>query len=72
MRVREREERRGQLLGVRQSGLSDLKFARLTRDRELIATARAWAQQLVDAEDSVVEPLRREAERLDENRRGFA
>jgi ATP-dependent DNA helicase RecG len=62
----------GQLLGVRQSGYSDLKFARLARDRHLIARARAWADELVDAENAVVEPLRREAERLDEDRRGFA
>jgi len=62
----------GQLLGVRQSGYSDLKFARLARDRRLIAKARAWAGQLVEAEDSVVEPLRDEARRLDENHRGFA
>jgi ATP-dependent DNA helicase RecG len=62
----------GQLLGVRQSGLSDLKFARLTRDRRLIADARTWAEKLVDVEDSIVEPLRREAERFDEDHRGFA
>jgi len=62
----------GQLLGTRQSGYTDLKFARLTRDRDLIARARRWAEALVDAEDSVCEPLRREAERLDENNRGFA
>ena len=62
----------GQLLGVRQSGYSDLKFARLARDRRLIAKARTWSEQLVDAEGSIVEPLRREAERLDEDRRGFA
>ena len=62
----------GQLLGVRQSGYSDLKFARLARDRRLIAKARAWSETLVDAEGSIVEPLRREAERLDEDNRGFA
>ena len=62
----------GQLLGVRQSGYSDLKFARLARDRRLIAQARAWSEELVDAEAEIVEPLRREAERLDEDRRGFA
>ena len=62
----------GQLLGVRQSGYSDLKFARLARDRRLIAKARAWSEELVDAEAEIVEPLRREAERLDEDRRGFA
>jgi ATP-dependent DNA helicase RecG len=62
----------GQLLGTRQSGLTDLKFARLTRDRELIARARAWAQALADEEGPVVEPLRRQAERRDEDNRGFA
>jgi ATP-dependent DNA helicase RecG len=61
----------GQLLGVRQSGLSDLKFARLARDRELIARARAWAEQLVDGDADVLGPLAREAERV-EDRRGFA
>jgi ATP-dependent DNA helicase RecG len=62
----------GQLLGTRQSGLTDLKFARLTRDRELIARARAWAQALADEGGPAVEPLRRQAERLDEGNRGFA
>jgi ATP-dependent DNA helicase RecG len=62
----------GQLLGVRQSGYSDLRFARLLRDRDLIVKARAWAERLADAEGAVVDPLRREAERLDEDRRGFA
>ena len=62
----------GQLLGVRQSGYSDLKFARLARDRRLIAKARGWAEELVDADDSIVEPLRREGGRLDEDHRGFA
>ena len=62
----------GQLLGTRQSGLSDLKFARLTRDRDLIARARAWAQALAGEEGPIVEPLRRRAEELDEDNRGFA
>jgi ATP-dependent DNA helicase RecG len=62
----------GQLLGTRQSGLSDLKFARLTRDRELIARARKLAEAVADDEDDVVGPLRLEAERLDEDHRGFA
>ena len=61
----------GQLLGVRQSGLSDLKFARLVRDRELIAQARTWAEQLVDEDPAILEPLGREADRL-EDHRGFA
>jgi ATP-dependent DNA helicase RecG len=61
----------GQLLGVRQSGLSDLKFARLLRDRELIAKARAWAERLMDEDPAVLDPLGREAERVEDNR-GFA
>jgi ATP-dependent DNA helicase RecG len=64
--------REGQLLGVRQSGYSDLRFARLTRDRELIAKARAWAEQLDDADEATLAPLRAEAGRLDEDHRGFA
>ena len=63
----------GQLLGTRQSGLPDLKFASLTRDRELVEKAKTWARRLVDdGEDDAVQPLRREAERLNEDHRGFA
>jgi ATP-dependent DNA helicase RecG len=62
----------GQLLGTRQSGLSDLRFTRLTRDRDLISRARRWAHELADEEGPVLEPLRRQAERLDEDHRGFA
>ncbi|MEO8290497.1 MAG: ATP-dependent DNA helicase RecG [Gaiellaceae bacterium] len=60
----------GQLLGTRQSGLPDLKFARLSRDRELIAKARSWAAELVEEEG----PLLDEVERLfaDADHRGFA
>jgi ATP-dependent DNA helicase RecG len=67
--------REGQLLGVRQSGYSDLKFARLTRDRELIAKARGWAEKLDEADEAdeaTLAPLRAEAVRIDENHRGFA
>jgi ATP-dependent DNA helicase RecG len=39
----------GQLLGTRQSGLSDLKFARLRIDRPLLERARAAAAELDDA-----------------------
>ncbi len=35
----------GQLLGTRQSGLSDLRFARLTRDRALLERARAGGRR---------------------------
>ena len=36
----------GQLLGARQAGLSDLRFARITKDRELLEAAREAAQAL--------------------------
>jgi ATP-dependent DNA helicase RecG len=62
----------GQLLGVRQSGLPDLKFASLTRDRRLVEKAREWAKRLTDDRDEIVDPIRRQAERLRENHRGFA
>jgi ATP-dependent DNA helicase RecG len=64
----------GQLLGSRQSGLTDLKFARLLRDQRLIVRARGWATELVDEDPEILAPLRGEAERMtvDEDHRGFA
>lgn len=50
----------GQLFGTRQSGLTDLKFAHLRRDRPLLERARALADELAAAEG----PLRDEVERL--------
>jgi ATP-dependent DNA helicase RecG len=38
----------GELLGRRQSGLSDLRFAHIRRDRPLLELARACAAELVD------------------------
>jgi ATP-dependent DNA helicase RecG len=61
----------GQLLGTRQSGLPDLKFASLTRDRKLIAKARMWAERLLDEDGEILYPLGRKAERI-ANHRGFA
>ncbi|MGH3024106.1 MAG: ATP-dependent DNA helicase RecG [Gaiellaceae bacterium] len=61
----------GQLLGTRQSGLSDLRFASLLRDRHLIVKARKWAERLLDGDPLLAEPLSREAERI-ANNRGFA
>jgi ATP-dependent DNA helicase RecG len=60
----------GQLLGTRQSGLPDLRFASLTRDRGLLVRARRWAAELVDEEG----PLADEVDRLfaDADHRGFA
>jgi ATP-dependent DNA helicase RecG len=45
----------GQLLGARQSGLSDLRFARITRDRKLLEAARAAAGELRD--EGLLAPL---------------
>jgi ATP-dependent DNA helicase RecG len=50
----------GQLLGTRQSGLSDLRFTRLRADRALIERARALARDLA-GEDG---PWQDEADRL--------
>jgi ATP-dependent DNA helicase RecG len=58
----------GQLLGTRQSGLPDLRFASLTRDRKLIDKAKRWAAELIDTDG----PLLDEAERIHEDHRGFA
>jgi ATP-dependent DNA helicase RecG len=38
----------GQLLGTRQSGLTDLRFAHLRKDRPLLERVRALAHELVD------------------------
>jgi ATP-dependent DNA helicase RecG len=51
----------GQLLGTRQSGLTDLKFAHLRRDRPLLERARELADELVDVEG----PLRDAASHVD-------
>jgi ATP-dependent DNA helicase RecG len=50
----------GQLLGVRQAGLSDLRFTRLRADRALLERARGAAQALVDHSG----PLNDEVDRL--------
>jgi ATP-dependent DNA helicase RecG len=50
----------GQLLGTRQSGLSDLRFTRLRADRPLLERARRAAEQLLDYEG----PLDDEVERM--------
>ncbi len=64
----------GELLGTRQSGLPDLRFASLTRDRELIARAKRWAGALLDADPALLGPLDDEIERMlgDADRRGLA
>jgi ATP-dependent DNA helicase RecG len=50
----------GQLLGTRQSGLTDLKFAHLRTDRPLLERARELADELVDVDG----PLRDEVDHV--------
>jgi ATP-dependent DNA helicase RecG len=50
----------GQLLGTRQSGLSDFRFTRLRADRDLLEQARELAEELVDYEG----PLNDEVEKF--------
>jgi ATP-dependent DNA helicase RecG len=60
--------REGQLLGTRQSGWSDLRFARLRADRDLLERARSLAAELRN-EDG---PWHDEAERLLTDHSGLA
>jgi ATP-dependent DNA helicase RecG len=50
----------GQLLGTRQSGLTEFRFAKLRADRDLLERARELAEELVDYDG----PLNDEVERL--------
>ncbi|MHB9112656.1 MAG: ATP-dependent DNA helicase RecG [Thermoleophilia bacterium] len=58
----------GQLFGARQSGLPDLRLARLTRDQEVLKLAREKASELVEADPELKRPenalLRDEVERV--------
>jgi ATP-dependent DNA helicase RecG len=58
----------GQLFGTRQSGLPDLKLARLTRDQELLGLARQKAMELIGSDPDLSQPrdalLRDEIERV--------
>ncbi len=49
----------GQLLGTRQSGLTDLRFAHLRKDRPLLERARAVADDLVDVTGPVADDVAR-------------
>jgi ATP-dependent DNA helicase RecG len=55
----------GQLLGTRQSGLSDLRFAHLRRDRGLLERARKLARDLVDTKGPLMDEVERAFEALD-------
>jgi ATP-dependent DNA helicase RecG len=50
----------GQLLGTRQSGLTDLSFARLREDRDLLERARSLAEEVLETPG----PLADEVERI--------
>ncbi|MBI5871187.1 MAG: ATP-dependent DNA helicase RecG [Actinobacteria bacterium] len=58
----------GQLFGARQSGLPDLRLARLSRDQEVLKLAREKASELVEADPELKRPenalLRDEVERV--------
>jgi ATP-dependent DNA helicase RecG len=58
----------GELLGTRQAGLTDLRFAHLVRDRPILDESRRAAEELVDVEG----PLRDEAERVLERAQALA
>jgi ATP-dependent DNA helicase RecG len=55
----------GQLLGTRQSGLTDLRFAHLRKDRPLLERARAVADELVDAEGPLSDEVTARFEQLE-------
>lgn len=46
----------GQIFGARQSGMPDLKLARLARDRELLNIARERAEELIASDPSLCRP----------------
>ncbi len=64
----------GELLGTRQSGLPDLRFASLGRDSKLIARAKRRVAELLEADPDTLGPLDAEVERMlgDADRRGLA
>src|SRR6187399_383061 len=47
----------GQLLGTRQSGLTDLSFARLREDRDLLERARSAADELIETSGPLSEEV---------------
>ncbi|HET9720592.1 MAG TPA: ATP-dependent DNA helicase RecG [Solirubrobacteraceae bacterium] len=46
----------GELVGTRQSGLAQYRFAELPRDAELLERARRWSRQLMDSDPDLGEP----------------
>ncbi len=58
----------GQLLGTRQSGLSDLRFTRLRKDRPLLEQARRQAERLVDYDGPLSDEVARVFGRAESDR----
>ena len=59
-----RQRGQGQLFGARQSGLPDLRLARLHRDLEVISTTRDWARTVIDRDPDFARHPRMRAEVL--------
>jgi ATP-dependent DNA helicase RecG len=55
----------GQLLGTRQSGLTDLNFAHLRKDRPLLERARSLADELVDSDGPLADEVSARFEALE-------
>ncbi|HEU0318299.1 MAG TPA: helicase-related protein, partial [Solirubrobacteraceae bacterium] len=51
--------REGELIGTRQSGLSQFRTARLPEDGELLERARRWAELVIEADPGLAEPEHR-------------
>jgi ATP-dependent DNA helicase RecG len=45
----------GELVGTRQSGLAQYRFAELPRDAELLERARRWSRELIDSDPDLVQ-----------------
>ena len=56
----------GEVFGERQSGFSDLKLGRIPRDERIVMRARAFAEEILDADPDLArhEQLRDEVEDL--------
>jgi ATP-dependent DNA helicase RecG len=46
----------GEMLGTRQSGLAQFRFARLPEDADRLGRAREWARTLLEADPELREP----------------
>jgi ATP-dependent DNA helicase RecG len=51
--------REGELIGTKQSGLSEFKLARLPDDEGLLISARAWAERIVSTDPALALPEHR-------------